>query len=105
MLQSSGGERIGVEAKALGGTLRHRMGRHCGCKERVLLALTQCQLQFQSICKISSRLLKLVTGVDISTRSVNRSGRPGKDVKRRRRTAAAAPNSVAFLLSMLMVKS
>jgi hypothetical protein len=50
-------------------------------------------------------LLKLVTGVDISTRAVNRSGRPGKEVKRRSRTAAAAPNNVAFLLSMFIVDS
>jgi hypothetical protein len=52
----------------------------------------------------SSHLLKLVTGVDISTRAVNSSGRPGNEVKRRSRTAAAAPNSVAFLLSMLILK-
>jgi hypothetical protein len=54
--------------------------------------------------QVYSHLLKLVTGVDISTRAVSSSGRPGNDVKRRSRTAAAAPNSVAFLLSMLMVK-
>jgi hypothetical protein len=48
--------------------------------------------------------LKLVTGVDISTRAVNRSGRPGKAVKRRRRTAAAAPKMVAFLLSIFIVE-
>ncbi len=53
---------------------------------------------------LSSHLLKLVTGVDISTRAVNSSGRPGNDVKRRSRTAAAAPNSVAFLLSMLILR-
>ena len=48
-------------------------------------------------------LLKLVTGVEISTRAVNRSGSPGKPVKRSSRTAAAAPNSVAFLLSILII--
>jgi hypothetical protein len=47
--------------------------------------------------------LKLVTGVDISTRAVNRSGRPGKEVKRRSRTAAAEANNVAFLLSISIV--
>jgi hypothetical protein len=52
----------------------------------------------------SSHLLKLVTGVDISTRAVNSSGRPGNEVKRKSRTAAAAPNSMAFLLSMLILK-
>jgi hypothetical protein len=45
-------------------------------------------------------LLKEVIGVDISTRAVNRSGRVGNEVKRRSRTAAAAPNSAAFRLSM-----
>jgi len=48
------------------------------------------------------RLLKLVTGVDISTRAVNKSGRPGNEVNSRKRTAAAAPNKVAFLLSILI---
>jgi hypothetical protein len=48
-------------------------------------------------------LLKLVTGVDISTRAVNKSGKPGKEVKRRRRTAAAAPNKAAFLLSTFII--
>jgi hypothetical protein len=51
---------------------------------------------------LNLHLLKLVTGVEISTREVIRSGRPGKPVKRRSRTAAAAPNSAAFLLSMLI---
>lgn len=50
-------------------------------------------------------LLKLVTGVEISTRPVNRSGRPGKEVNSRRRTAAAAPKSAAFRLSMFILKS
>jgi hypothetical protein len=49
------------------------------------------------------RLLKLVTGVDISTRAVNKSGRPGNAVNSKRRTAAAAPNTATFLLSMLKV--
>ena len=46
--------------------------------------------------------MKLVTGVEISTRPVNKSGSPGNDMKRRRRTAAAAPNRAAFLLSIFM---
>lgn len=52
--------------------------------------------------QLSLHLLKLVTGVETSTRAVNRSGRPGKEVKSRSRTAAAAPKMAAFLLSMLM---
>lgn len=39
MLLSSGGERIGGEVWELGGRLRHRKERHCGCREKVLLAL------------------------------------------------------------------
>lgn len=52
-----------------------------------------------------SHLLKLVTGVEISTRPVKRSGRPGKPTKRRRRTVAAPANSVAFLLSMFILRA
>lgn len=48
-------------------------------------------------------LLKLVTGVEISTLAVNKSGRPGKDANNNSRTAAAAPKRAAFLLSTLMV--
>lgn len=51
----------------------------------------------------SPHLLKLVTGVEISTRAVNRSGRPGKEEKRRSRTAAAAPKMAAFLLSIVIL--
>ena len=50
-------------------------------------------------------LLKLVTGVDISTRPVNKSGSPGNEVKSSIRTAAAAPNTAAFLLSILILKA
>lgn len=45
------------------------------------------------------RRLKLVTGVETSTRSVSRSGSEGKATKRNRRRAAAMPNSRAFCLS------
>ena len=41
-------------------------------------------------------LLKLVTGVDTSTRPARRSGSAGKTVKRSKRTAAAAPKSSSF---------
>jgi len=41
--------------------------------------------------------LKLVTGVEISTRPVRRSGRPGKKVNRARRRAAAAAKTPAVL--------
>lgn len=49
-------------------------------------------------------LLKLVTGVDTSTRPARRSGSAGKTVNRSNRTAAAAPKSSIFCcLSMVMV--
>jgi len=41
-------------------------------------------------------LLKLVTGVDISTRPVRRFGKDGNAVKRSSLTAAAAPKRRAF---------
>ena len=50
-----------------------------------------------------ARLLKLVTGVEISTLPVNRSGSDGKAVNRSRRTAIAEPKSTAFRRSMAML--
>jgi len=64
-----------------------------------LLAFNPENLQFRG-----PHLLKLVTGVEISTRPVSRSGSPGKDVKRRRRTAAAALKRAAFRLSILILR-
>lgn len=50
-----------------------------------------------------SRRLKLVIGVDNSTRPVNRSGREGKVMNRRRRTIVAAPKTATVRLSSPMV--
>ena len=61
------------------------------CKTLALLVVLALQI---------IRLLKLVIGVDISTRPVNKPGSPGNEVNRSRRAAAAAPNSAALLLSM-----
>jgi len=85
----------------LGGRLHHHTERHCDCIERVLLVLEEsCQLRtFYHRTRCNLHLLKLVTGVDISTRPVRRSGRLGKVVNSNIRTAAAAPNSAAFRLS------
>jgi hypothetical protein len=102
MKRSRGGARRGSGVKGLGGRPHHRKGRHCDCRGKDLLVLFRVSFEHLQI-KWSSHLLKLVTGVDISTRAVNKSGRPGKPVNRRSRTAAAAPNRVAFLLSMLIV--
>lgn len=49
------------------------------------------------------RLLKLVTGVEISTLPVNRSGNDGKAVNRSKRTAIAEAKSAAFRRSMAML--
>jgi hypothetical protein len=64
---------------------------HCLCVNRLL----------ESQQYILHRL-KLVTGVEISTRPVNTSGRPGKQSIKIRRTAAAAQYSATFRLSTVM---
>jgi len=51
----------------------------------------------------SPRRLKLVTGVEISTRPVRRSGKDGRPKKRRRRIADADAKRTAFRRSMTMV--
>lgn len=53
--------------------------------------------------KNNKRLLKLVTGVEISTRPVKRSGNEGKLVNRSSLSAAAAPKSRAFRRSIAIV--
>ena len=72
-------------------------------KEETLLYCTLVSQKLLCEAKGGLHLLKLVTGVDISTRAVNKSGRPGKEVKRRSRTAAAEANRVAFLRSTFIV--
>jgi hypothetical protein len=64
---------------------------------KLISKTTRCKLG------INLHLLKLLTGVEISTRPVKRSGRPGKDVNRSKRTAAAAPKRAAFRLSICML--
>lgn len=90
----------------LGGRRLHRRARRYGCINTDPPVLKQRSITHSHYPRGHSNLhlLKLVTGVDISTRPVNRSGRPGKEVKRRIRTAAAAPNNAAFLLSMFVLK-
>lgn len=105
MLRSQEGGRRELTAMALGGKRHHRKERHCGYKGKGLRVLL-----YVSIYSLHQRisnlhLLKLVTGVEISTRAIIKSGRPGKPVKRSSRTAAAVPNRAAFLLSIFMVGS
>lgn len=85
-----------------GGRDRHRRARHCGCRGRVLLALEfmsalWLSTQLEPVCNI--RLLKLVTGVDTSTRPARRLGRPGKTVNSSNLSAAAPPKRSALCLS------
>lgn len=92
-----------------GGRLPHHMETHCVCRERgppvlqtresAINALREQYILFGDIL----RLLKLVTGVDISTRPVNRSGRDGNAKTRSSRTATAAPIMVAFRRSIAML--
>ena len=103
MSRSSGGGKREEVITVLGGRRHHHKERHCDCKGTSPLVLFIISLGLHHM-ELVLRLLKLVTGVDISTRAVNKSGSPGKDVKRRIRTAAAAPNKVAFLLSILIFK-
>jgi hypothetical protein len=76
------------------------MERRYGCRGIGPLVLTCVSMRCLWVYSRNIHLLKLVTGVDISTRPVNRSGSPGNEVKRRSRTAAAAPKSATFLLSI-----
>lgn len=94
--------RIGGGGEELGGRHRHRMGRRYDCINIGPPVLYTVSCKFCKVTPTLLHLLKLVTGVDISTRAVRRSGRPGKPVKSSRRTAAAAPKSAAFLLSIFM---
>jgi hypothetical protein len=95
--------RIGVGEEELGGRHRHHKEKRYDYRGIVLLVLGIVSNNSRELCGHSLRLLKLVTGVDISTRAVRRSGRPGNPVKSSRRKAAAAPNRAAFLRSIFMV--
>ena len=89
-------------ARVLGGKLRRHMVTHYLYRERGLLVLRGVSRDF-IIRRPNLHLLKLVTGVDISTRPVSSSGNPEKAVKRRSRKAAAPPKRAAFLLLISIV--
>ena len=61
-----------------------------GIEEKTFLHLAEVSEEI-FVKRISSHLLKLVTGVDISTLPVNRSGREGKAKNKSSLTAAAEP--------------
>lgn len=87
----------------LGGKHHRHKARHYDCIGIDPLVLSEFSLLPRNYI-LTLHLLKLVTGVDISTRPVNKSGRPGKEVKSKSRTAAAAPNMAPFLRSMFIMK-
>jgi hypothetical protein len=68
---------------------------------KAFLYYYSCQQSVQGYSGSLLHLLKLVTGVDISTRPVRIFGRDGNAVKRSSRTAAAAPKSSKVSLPMV----
>lgn len=82
------------------------VGRHVvGVEEEAFLYCNLCQTSVvpsQSEVVYNIRLLKLVTGVDTSTRPARRLGSPGKTVNSKSRSAAAPPKRSAFCLSTAM---
>ena len=92
--------RIAVTTGVPDGICHHRKERHCECRERGLLVLESSQQAERQIYSGIVRLLKLVTGVEISTRPVKRSGSEGKIKRRMSLTAAAEPKRMAFRLSI-----
>jgi len=89
----------------LGGIRRHRMETRCGCRGRALLVLPSNKHNHILKCRfLLLHRLKLVTGVEISTRLVRTSGSEGKVVNRRSRIAAADPKSSALCLSIFGVR-
>ena len=81
----------------------HRKGKHCGCRGRGLLALrTFSDLWYAANWHQVLHRLKLVTGVEISTRPVRKAGREGKAKKNANLRAAAEVKRMAFRRSMTM---
>ena len=69
---------------------RHRRERHCGCRGIDLLALNHVShCWYIVMSREGLHLLKLVIGVDISTRPVRRPGRDGNAKKSTSLRAAA----------------
>ena len=95
---------VGGQQDMPGERRRHRKGRRCGCKETVLPVLNAINHSYYALTyhEVLHRL-KLVTGVDISTRPVRRLGREGKAKKRTSLRTAAEVKSDAFRLSITML--
>ena len=86
----------------------HRTERPRVYREKALLVLCKAlAMLFISVAAhaiYSIHLLKLFTGVDISTLPVSRSGREGNPTNSTSRSAAAAPKRAAFRRSITIVK-
>lgn len=92
---------------SLGGICRHRKERHYGCTKIDLPGLINVYLLALDVRQKDevwdcSRLLKLVTGVEISTRPARRFGSDGKAKHSTSLKVAAAPNRVIFRRSRTM---
>ena len=80
------------------------MERRYGCRETVLPVLSGINHSCHALREHEVlHRLKLVTGVDISTRPVRRLGREGKAKKRTSLRTAAEANRVAFRRSIAML--
>lgn len=97
----------GKREKTVGGVVapgeirRHRKGRCYGCIGTSLLVLRAIISRTRNSGIMENlHLLKLVTGVEISTRPVRTGGKEGNAVNNSRRIATAEPNNRAFCLSM-----
>ena len=84
----------------------HRRGRHCECRGRDPLALESVSHKWHG-SKVGTtsvlHRLKLVTGVDISTRPVRKPGREGNAKKSKSLRVAADVKRVTFRRSITMV--
>ena len=83
---------------------RHRRGRRYVCREKGLPVLDTSQSMPHHPKQDYTRRLKLVTGVDISTRPVRRSGREGNAKNRSSLRAVAKPKRSAFRRSMTIMR-
>ncbi len=85
-----------------------RRERDCECKEKDLLVLLKAVLSHPhhsgALIAQHLHLLKLLTGVDISTRPVNRTGRDGNAKNKINRKADAAPKTKSFRRSITMMR-
>jgi hypothetical protein len=76
-----------------------------GVEKDAFLHCAKLAFRIVYIVAVCVHLLKLVTGVDTSTRPESRSGRAGKNVDSDNRSAAAAPKRSSFSCADMMQQS